>query len=141
MTSMIKHWSLKALALGAFLVVAGSVAPEAQARHHGYSVTVHGGGYGGGYGITYTSGRYRPYYRDYGYYAPGYYYNAPYSYANPPTYVYDSYRDPWCPDHRAYHVHYYGGRDWDRRYYDNDHHRDHYYRDRDRGHRHRRHGW
>jgi hypothetical protein len=95
----IKHWSLKALALGAFLIVASAVAPPAEARDRwgvsissdgGYGISYsngrhhRGGYYGGYYGAGYRGGYrdYRPYYRDYGYYAPGYYYNRPYSYYN-----------------------------------------------------------
>jgi hypothetical protein len=115
--NLIKHWSLKALALGAFLVAGVTVAGPSEARDR-WGISVYGGGPYSGYSISYNDrGRYyggyrydrgyryagyrygyrdyRPYYRDYGYYAPGYYYNAPYSYYNvAPAYEFTYYSSP-----------------------------------------------
>lgn len=120
MTQM-KLWSLKALVLGAILIVANAFGSTAEARDR-YSISVYGDGYGisydnggryhrgyrggyygGYYGAGYGYRDYRPYYRDYGYYAPGYYYNRPYSYYNvAPAYDFYYYDGP---RHRHGHRH------------------------------------
>jgi hypothetical protein len=152
-----KSLGLKVAFGAALIALVGFAAPTARADHSRYAVTISGGDYGSGYAVSYYGGgsrhhtprywrdhrghrgyrggyyggghsNYRPYYRDYGWYSPGYYYNRPYSDYNPPysQSYYGGYYDgdPWCDVHRAFHVHNYY--DYD----DYDHDRHHHYRHR-----------